>query len=77
LPKDYCERKNIKPGSALRVTEIAGGLYVAPVPEPSEHELEEVVKLAGSLPRQQTVRERRKVEQVIQEYRAEKRRQKA
>ena len=45
LPKDFCERKGLKPNSPLRVTEIGEGLYITPVPEPSMAEFEEVVRL--------------------------------
>ncbi len=74
LPKDLCERKQIKPGMALRVTEVGEGLYVTPIPEPTEDELKEVIAAAGSLLRQQTAEEEAMVEQVIAEYRAGKRR---
>lgn len=48
LPKQYCEQKHIKPGMAVRVTPVAGGLYLAPIPPPTEQELREVFKAAGS-----------------------------
>ncbi len=47
LPKDFCERKGLKPNSRLRVTEIGEGLYITPVPEPTEAEFNRVMKLAG------------------------------
>ena len=73
LPKDFCERKKIKPGTALRVTEVGDGLYVTPLPEPTEKELPEVIAAAGSLRRRQTAEEEEIVQQVITDYRAEKR----
>ncbi len=73
LPKDFCQRKRIKPGMALRVTEVGGGLYVTPIPEPTEEELKEVLGAAGSLTRRPTAAEEAMVQQVIEEYRAEKR----
>ena len=76
LPEEFCKRKNIKPGTALRVTEVGEGLYVAPVPEPTEKELKEVIALAGSLTRHQTPDDEQMVEAVIAEYRKEKRRRK-
>ena len=51
LPKLFCERKKIKPGTALRVTEVGDGLYVTPIGEPTEQELKEVIACAGSLRR--------------------------
>ena len=57
LPKD--ERTRIKPGTALRVTEVGDGLYVTPLAEPTEKELREVIAAAGSLAHRQTPEERR------------------
>jgi AbrB family looped-hinge helix DNA binding protein len=73
LPKRFCERKKIKPGTALRVTEVGDGLYVTPIAEPTEQELKEVIACAGSLRRPQTPGEEELVRDVIAEYRAEKR----
>jgi bifunctional DNA-binding transcriptional regulator/antitoxin component of YhaV-PrlF toxin-antitoxin module len=73
LPKRFCERKKIKPGVILRVTEVGEGLYVTLLPEPSEQELKEVIEAAGSLTRKQTVEEEAMVEEVIREVRAERR----
>ena len=47
MPEEFCRRKKIKPDTALRVTEVADGLYVTPVPEPSEKELREVIAAAA------------------------------
>ncbi len=74
LPRGLRERKRIKPGMAVRVTEVGEGLYVTPIPEPTEQELREVIAAAGSLRRSQTSEEEAMVQQVIDEYRAEKRR---
>ena len=74
LPEAFCKRKKIKPGTTLRVTEVGDGLYVAPVPEPTEKELKEVIAVAGSLTRHQTPDDEQMVESVIAEYRSEKRR---
>jgi len=73
LPKAFCDRKKIKPGSALRVTEIADGLYVTPIAEPNERELLEVIAQAGSLRRRQAAGEEELVSRVIADYRAKKR----
>ena len=74
LPKDFCKRKKIRPGTAFRVTEVGDGLYVTPVPEPTVKELREVIAAAGSLTRRQTEEEEEEmVQQVIADYRAEKR----
>jgi len=44
LPKAMCERKKIRPGTSLRISEVGDGFYVTPVPEPTEAELAEVFK---------------------------------
>jgi bifunctional DNA-binding transcriptional regulator/antitoxin component of YhaV-PrlF toxin-antitoxin module len=74
LPEEFCKRKKIKPGTALRITEVGEGLYVAPVPEPTEKELKEVIAVAGSLTRCQTPDDEQMVESVIAGYRSQKRR---
>ena len=76
LPEEFCKRKKIKAGTALRVTEVGDGLYVAPVPEPTEKELKEVIAVAGSLTRRQTPDDEQMVESVIAEYRNRRRRKK-
>jgi bifunctional DNA-binding transcriptional regulator/antitoxin component of YhaV-PrlF toxin-antitoxin module len=73
LPKLFCERKKIKPGTALRVTEVGDGLYVTPIAEPTEQELKEVIASAGSLTRRQTRGEEERVQEVIADYRLDKR----
>ncbi len=72
LPKKFCERKKIRPGTALRVTEVGEGLYVTPIPDPTEAELKEVIASAGSLTRPQTSAEDDLVRELIEEYRAHK-----
>jgi bifunctional DNA-binding transcriptional regulator/antitoxin component of YhaV-PrlF toxin-antitoxin module len=47
LPKQYCDQKHIKPGMTVRVTPVADGLYLTPIPAPTEHELREVFQAAG------------------------------
>ena len=76
LPKHFCDRKKIKPGTALRVTEIGEGLYVTPISEPTEQELKKVLAAAGSLKRAQTHEEEEMVGNIIHQYRQEKRRRK-
>ena len=73
LPKKFCERKKIKPGTTLRVTEVGDGLYVTPISEPTEAELKEVLSSAGSLTRHQTPEEEQMVRKLIADYRAETR----
>jgi len=78
LPKPMCERKRIRPGTALRITEVGDGFYVTPVPEPSEAELAAVFKVldAGRQRRRLTREAEAQIEQDIREYRAERRRRK-
>ena len=73
LPKTFCDRKNIKPGTALRVTEVADGLYVTPIAEPAEQELKEVIASAGSLRRRQTPAEEQLIQDLITEHRGRRR----
>jgi bifunctional DNA-binding transcriptional regulator/antitoxin component of YhaV-PrlF toxin-antitoxin module len=73
LPRTFCDRKKIKPGTALRVTEVADGLYVTPIGEPTEQELKEVIASAGSLRRRQTPAVEEFVSRIIADYRGEKR----
>ena len=73
LPKGFRKRKKIKPGTALRMTEVGEGLYVTPLPEPTAKELREVIAAAGSLTRRQTREEEEMVQNAIAEYRQEKR----
>lgn len=73
LPKDFCERKGLKPNSPLRVTEIGEGLYITPVPEPTVAEFEEVVRLSGGPPTKRfTKKDERMVLGVIKNIRAKK-----
>ena len=74
LPKEFCRRKKIKPGMTLRVTEVGEGLYVTPIPEPTEEELKEVIAAAGSLKHPQTAEEEALVREAIHEYRTRNRR---
>jgi len=73
LPKDFCERKGLKPHSSLRVTEIGEGLYITPIPEPTVEEFEEVTRLSGGRPTKRFAKkDERMVLRVIKEIRAEK-----
>lgn len=76
LPEQFRKRKKIKTGTALRVTEVGDGLYVTPLPEPTEKELQEVIAAAGSLTRRETPDDEAMVQEVIADYRHEKRRKK-
>lgn len=74
LPEAFRKRKKIKPGMALRVTEVGDGLYVTPLPEPTEKELQEVIAAAGSLTCRESPDDEAMVQGMITEYRTEKRR---
>jgi bifunctional DNA-binding transcriptional regulator/antitoxin component of YhaV-PrlF toxin-antitoxin module len=75
LPKDFCERKGLKPNARLRVTEIGEGLYITPVPEPTEAEFEQVVKLSGGPPTKRfTKKDERMLLRIIHEDRKKNRR---
>jgi len=74
LPEDFRRRNKIKPGTALRVTEIGDGLYVTPLLAPTEKELRKVIAAAGSLIAPQSTEEEEMVQSAIAEYRKSRRR---
>jgi bifunctional DNA-binding transcriptional regulator/antitoxin component of YhaV-PrlF toxin-antitoxin module len=74
LPEGFRKRRKIKPGTALRVTEIGNGLYVTPLLEPTEKELQKVIAAAGSLTHSQTPEEEEMVQIAIAEHRKSARR---
>ena len=78
LPKAMCERKSIRPGSPLRITEVGEGFYVTPVPEPTEAELAALFKALdqGRKTRPITVHDVARIQQEINHYRAQRRRPK-
>ena len=48
IPKAFVEAAGLKPETQLRVTQIGGGLYITPIPEPTEAEFRRVMKLANT-----------------------------
>ena len=78
LPKAMCERKRIRPGTPLRITEVGEGFYVTPVPEPTEAELAAVFKALdeGRKTRPITVENEAHIQDEIKKHRAEQRRRK-
>lgn len=70
-----CERKNIRPGTSLRISEVGSGFYVTPVPEPTEAELAEVFKLLdeGSRHESMTAEDEARVQEEIKKYRTKQR----
>jgi len=79
LPKAMCERKSIRPGTSLRITEVGDGFYVTPVPEPTEAELAAVLKTIdeGRRARAITATDEIRIQTEIKKYRSEQRRKKA
>ncbi|MBI4659315.1 MAG: AbrB/MazE/SpoVT family DNA-binding domain-containing protein [Verrucomicrobia bacterium] len=69
LPKEFCKRAGIAPGSQLRVAAVRDGLYLSPIPAPTEDELRAVIRAAGG----PTVREPKdgagKIKRAIQAVR--------
>ncbi len=78
LPKAMCERKKIRPGTSLRISEVGEGFYVTPVPEPSEAELAAVFEALdeGRPTRPITDEDKAQIQAAIKKYRAERRRRK-
>ena len=74
-----CERKRIRPGSALRITEVGEGFYVTPVPEPTEAELAAIFKAldGGRKSRPISAEDEAQIQEEIKQYRAKRRRHKA
>ena len=79
LPKGMCERKRIRPGTSLRITEVGDGFYVTPVPEPTEAELVAVFQALdkGRRTRPMTAADEIQIQDDIIKYRAEQGRCKA
>ena len=78
LPKAMCERKKIRPGTSLRISEVGDGFYVTPVPEPSEDELAAVFKMLddGRHTRPITAEDEAHLQDEIKKYRTAQRRRK-
>ena len=76
LPKAMCERRNIRPGTPLRITEVGDGFYVTPVPEPTEAELAVVFKALDEGRHSQPIRaeDDALIQSEIKNYRTEQRR---
>ena len=79
LPKSMCERKRIRPGTSLRITEVGDGFYVTPVPEPTETELAAVFKVLdeGRRTTSMTAEDEAHIQDEIKKYRGKRRRRKA
>jgi len=78
LPKAMCERKKIRPGTSLRISEVGDGFYVTPVPEPSEDELAAVFKMLDDArhTRPITAEDEAHLQDEIKKYRTAQRRRK-
>jgi len=71
LPKEYCEQKHIEPGTTVRITAIGEGLYLSPIPPPTETELRKVFKAAGAAgPERITSKDERLMTESIRAVRA-------
>lgn len=78
LPKAMCERKRIRPGTSLRISEAGDGFYITPVPEPSEAELATVFEALdeGRRARLITAADEAYIQEEIKKHRVEQRRRK-
>jgi hypothetical protein len=74
LPEEFCRRKKIAAGSALRLVEVGDGFYLTPAEEPSLPELEKLLEQAGAFQRPESPDEEAEVERHIREVRKEKQR---
>ena len=73
LPKEFCRRARISPGSQLRVTQVGKGLYLAPILPPSEQELRAVIRAAGGPVTREPKDAVQRVKRAIQAVRRERR----
>jgi AbrB family looped-hinge helix DNA binding protein len=78
LPKRMCERKGIRQGTSLRISEVGDGFYISPVPEPSEAELAEIFKALdkGRHTHRISAAEELRIQKEINKHRATQRRRK-
>jgi bifunctional DNA-binding transcriptional regulator/antitoxin component of YhaV-PrlF toxin-antitoxin module len=75
LPKELCDRKKIKPGMILHLTEVGDGFFVRPAKPPTVEELKAVFEAVDrGVSGRQSVAEEHMVADEIKKYRAEKRR---
>ena len=75
LPKAMCERKSIRPGTSLRISEVGNGFYVTPIPEPTETELAAIFQALdeGRPARPLTAKDEAHIQADIKKYRANQR----
>jgi hypothetical protein len=73
-----CERKNIRPGTSLRISEVGDGFYITPIPEPTDGDLAAVFKVLdeGRAVHPLTNEDEARVQQEIREFRKERRNRK-
>lgn len=48
IPKSFVDTAGLQPETPLRVAQIGGGLYITPIPEPTEAEVPRVLKSADT-----------------------------
>ena len=70
LPEALRKRKQLKPGSVLRITEAGESLLLTPVYPPTEEEFASVIQAAGGLESEETTETRKQVEAAIKRDRA-------
>ena len=73
LPKRFCERARIVPGSQLRVSQVGNGLFLSPILPPSEQELEEVIRAAGGPITKEPKNAARKIRRALHAVRRQER----
>src|SRR5688572_23941683 len=73
LPKAFCEKNQIKAGTALRVVEVGKGLYVTAQEEPNIEELERLIAESGAPDREPTPEEEKMLQEIIADVRRERR----
>ena len=69
LPKEFCDRIGIAPGSQLRVAQVRNGFFLSPILPPTEQELEEVIRASGTQVAKEPKGAVRKIKRAIQSLR--------
>ena len=70
LPVALCKSKQLKPGTALRVTDAGESILLTPVYPPTEEELAVVMEAAGESGLSETPKTRKQVEAALERVRA-------
>lgn len=71
LPKEYCRKNNLTPGTPMRMLEVGASLLMIPQQGPTLEEFEHLVATTGVFDREATPEEEKLLDEVIAMVRAE------